>query len=269
MDLSDKYTALKKYLLRSKRVAVAYSGGVDSTFLLKVAHDALGKDAIAITVISPFFPRHEVRNIRSFTKSLGICHVVMKAKLPDSCWDNTRYRCYECKKHVFLTIRRYAKERGISCVVDASHKDDLGDYRPGRKALKELGIKSPLLESGLCKMEIRNLSRRSGLGTADKESSCCLATRFPYDEKITPAKLERVDAAERKLRRLRLLNLRVRSHEDTARIEINELDIDKVVRNRRQIVDMLRNSGFKYVALDLQGYRQGAMNEVLSWKKRR
>lgn len=263
-DLS--YDQLKTILRACGQAAVAYSGGVDSTFLAKVGHDVLGANCVAITLSSAFLPKSELARARATAQAIGITHyVVAEDVLEPGVLENPPDRCYRCKKIEFGHILRKAAELGIARVLDGSNADDLSDYRPGLRALKELGISSPLCEAGLTKAEIRKRSKALGLPTWDKPAAACLASRIPYGENITREKLLRIERAEDFLRELGLVRLRVRSHADLARIEVapeerNKFwDLDKMER----IAKTLKSFGFLYVAVDLEGYRTGSLNAAL------
>lgn len=249
-------------------VVVAFSSGVDSTFLLRVAHDELGGSAVAVTIRSRTFPRRELDEAADFCRAAGIRHVIIDSDELDipGFAENPPDRCYHCKKSMFGKIVAFAAASGLGAVLEGSNTDDDGDYRPGRRAVVELGVRSPLHDVGLSKAEIRALSGDLGLPTADKPSFACLASRFPYGERITAAGLERVERAEQWLMQagLGLAQLRVRSHGDIARIEVPPRDIPRVAARAGEISDALENIGFAYAALDLKGYRTGSMNETLA-----
>ncbi len=266
-NLQEKYHILKKYINSLESVAVAFSSGVDSTFLLKVAHDVLKDKAIAVTARSCSFPERELQEAVAFTKAIGIVHRIVDSEELEieGFSQNPENRCYLCKKELFSKIKNIVRENGLQEVVEGSNMDDLGDYRPGLAAIQELGVKSPLRYAGLTKEEIRQLSRELGLPTSEKQSFACLSSRFPYGQCITPEKLKMVDEAEQLLLDLGFRQVRVRHHGTLARIEIAEEEFVKIMKKevRDKVYHRLNEIGFIYVSLDLSGYRTGSMNETL------
>ena len=265
MKLDKKFEILSEYLKSLGSVAIAFSGGVDSTFLLKAAHDALGDGAVAITVDSCLFPKRESAEAESFCEREGIRHIVLKENplAIEGFSENPENRCYICKKAMFTRLTEKAKSLGIKNVAEGSNVDDDGDYRPGLAAVAELGIKSPLRRARLTKDEIRVLSERLGLDTWDKPSFACLASRFAYGDRITPEGLKMVDMAEEYLRGLGFSQFRVRAHGGMARIEVLPSELRKLFDAREQVYDYLKSLGFIYVTIDLGGYRTGSMNETI------
>jgi uncharacterized protein len=266
-SLERKYARLKEILRDIDGAVVAYSGGVDSTLLLKAAVEALGQRALAVTAESETYPQREGEEAARFARELGARHRVLRTSELEieHFVSNPPERCYYCKKELFGKLLSIAREETLEAVLDGSNVDDTGDHRPGMRAAAELGVRSPLQEAALSKEDIRAISKELGLPTWNKPSFACLASRFPYGDLITPEKLTRVGAAEELLRSLGVSQVRVRDHGDTARIEVTTEHFDLIMRpdNRERIVAELRALGYLYVALDLQGYRTGSMNAPL------
>lgn len=266
-DREQKMRKLSEYLAGLGSVAVAFSGGVDSTFLLQAAKDVLGDGVIALTAVSDFFPDRERREADAFCRERGIRQIICREeilKVPGVA-ANPANRCYLCKRALFEMFLAQAKRQGFSHVAEGSNLDDLGDYRPGLQAIAELGILSPLRECGFSKEDIRALSKEMGLPTASKPSYACLASRFAYGEEITGEKLAMVDQAEQLLLDLGFTQMRVRIHGTLARIEVLPEDFPRLAEPalRREIAEKLKTYGFSYVTADLAGYRTGSMNEIL------
>ncbi len=267
MNLDKKYQELMAYLEKLGRVAVAFSGGVDSTFLARVAYDVLGENAIAVTATSSTYPEREFKEACELAKKIGITHIVIESEELDiqGFAKNPKNRCYYCKKNLFTKVEEVAKKRGIRYVADGSNFDDLGDFRPGMQAALELKVVSPLKQNSFTKNDIRVLSRNLDLPTWDKPAFACLSSRFPYGHEITSDKLKMVDQAEEYLLGLGFRQLRVRHHGEIARIEVAPKDIFRFFSENliEQVATKFKDIGFTYVTLDLAGYRTGSMNEVL------
>ncbi|MDR3556002.1 MAG: ATP-dependent sacrificial sulfur transferase LarE [Syntrophobacteraceae bacterium] len=261
-----KLAKLEGILAGMKTVIVAFSGGVDSALLLKVARTVLGEGVLAVTARSQTTARHEMRDAVRLAAEFGVNHLVIESdELKDPRFlKNDADRCYICKKGRFSMLLKIAAENSMAFVVEGSNTDDLADFRPGMKAIEELGVKSPLLEAGLCKAEIRLLSGKLGLSTRDKPPYACLATRIPCGSPITAQRLARIDACEDLLREMSLSRqVRVRDYCDTARIEVAAEDIAKLLDNaaRRRVTAFFKDLGFRFVTLDLEGYSMGSTNK--------
>lgn len=264
MSPAKKFLKLKNILKRMGRVLIAYSGGVDSTFLIKIARDTLDGNAMAVIGVSSTYPRKEFEDAVRSAQEIGIRYEVIKTEEVSQpvFSSNPRDRCYWCKKELFTKLKILAKKEGIQYILDGTNLDDRDDFRPGRKACEELGIRSPLLEAGLTKEDIRLLSRSICLTTWDKPAQACLSSRFPYGEEITEEKLRRVEEGERFIHSLGFRQVRLRHHGKLARIEVDREDIPKFFEDgiREKIVKKLMDLGYVYVTLDLAGYRTGSLN---------
>jgi uncharacterized protein len=266
-ETKKRYEKLRTILNEMGSVVIGFSGGVDSTFLSYTAHDVLGDKALAVTAVSPTLPESEEQDARDMAADIGIRHLVVHStefSNPEFV-KNPKNRCYICKKIRFTALVDLAKQEGYHWVVDGGNVDDLGDFRPGMKALEEMAdaVRSPMIEAGITKADIRALSRELGLRTWDKQSAACLASRIPYGVELTPQRLSMIDKAEQYIAPYIKGSLRVRYHVDVARIEVGEEEIPAILAHRKDIVQALRQCGFTYVSLDLGGYEMGSLNEVI------
>ena len=263
----DKLQKLKDLLHSMPGAVIAYSGGVDSTFLAVVARDVLGDNALAITAVSPTYPEQQLSEAESLVQQFGLVHKVIRTNEFDDAnyVANPANRCYYCKLSLFKELCRIADEKGW-VVLDGANVDDLSDHRPGHQAAKEMGVRSPLQEAGFTKQDIRNFSREMDLPTWSKPAYACLASRIPYGSKITPENLKRIDLAENFLSGLGFVQFRVRDHFPIARIEVSADQLDTAWQSREKISAKLHELGFTYVTLDLDGFRSGSMNETLKMK---
>jgi len=265
MSNDHKLQDLKQLLSDMKRVIIAYSGGIDSTFLLFVAHEVLGENAIGVTLVSPSIPDSEVNLAREIANHIGAPHIVLQSNETDDpiYQENTPDRCYFCRKITYSMISDYAQRNKCEIVIDGSNADDFDDHRPGRRAAIELGIKSPLQEVGFSKSEIRQLAHQNGLPNWDKPSAACLSSRVPYGSPITPKILLQIGQAENKLKSLGFTQIRVRHYDLTAKIEVPQTQFQDILYYREEISSYFKCIGYKYVSLDLDGFRSGSLNEVL------
>jgi len=265
-EVAAKVARVQEILRDLKRVMIAFSGGVDSTFLLALAVDTLSSEhVVAATNVSVIHPRADVMEARTLAQGLGVELVEVHGReMEDHRFiANDPNRCYYCKYEVFSSLVRLAQMRGFHAVCSGANADDQSDYRPGAKAEKELGISRPLLEAGMTKKDIRQASRAMGLTTADKPSMACLVSRIPYGQPITPERLARIEQAETLIRDMGFEQYRVRDHDTIARLEVPAEDLPRALELRKQIVESLQQLGYTYVTLDLQGFRTGSMNETL------
>ncbi|MHB8685134.1 MAG: ATP-dependent sacrificial sulfur transferase LarE [Dehalococcoidia bacterium] len=263
--MQEKLDALHSILGEMGSLVVAFSAGVDSTFVAAAAADVLGERAVAVTGVSPSVPGGEVKEAKELAARIGIRHVLLGTSEMDrpGYVENTPLRCYHCKTELYSLLEEMAQREGYAWVADGCNVDDLGDHRPGRVAAGEHHVRSPLIEAGLTKAEIRELSKARGLPTWDKPAMACLSSRIPYGTPVTVEALDQIGAAEAFLRGLGLRQLRVRHHSDVARIEVEPQELPAVVEQRERIVRRFKNLGYKYVTLDLAGFRSGSMNEGL------
>lgn len=263
--ITKKLNDLKKIISEYNSAAIAFSGGVDSTFLARAAKEVLGDNILLVTAASSTYPFEELEESKKLAARLGLEQLIIvseEIEIPGFS-ENTPDRCYYCKSELFMKINKIAGKRNLEAVFDGTNVDDLGDYRPGRKAIEELGIRSPICEAGLTKKEIRKISLDYGLPTANKPAFACLASRFPYGEDITKEKLKRVEKCESEIRKLGFGQFRVRSHEDLARIELSTEEMPRGWEKRVELDKICKNAGFTYSSIDLRGYRTGAMNETI------
>ena len=272
MDLKEKYNSLQKILKKLGKVIVAYSGGVDSTFLLKAAVETLGAEKVQACIAEgPSLPESQYLEAVEIAKDMGVeVRTVRPNEMADAAYAaNKADRCFICKSRLYKMLEEIAKRQKFGKVICGCNFDDKDDFRPGNKAAEVFGVRSPLMEAELTKEDIRNLSRGMGLATADKPASPCLASRIAYGLEITEERLRQVEAAEEVMRELGLAEFRVRHHDTLARIEVKQGDFEKVLANRSRVVEKLQGLGFKYVTIDLQGFRSGSMNEMLTEKEKK
>jgi len=266
MRLKNKLSKLKEIIKKSGSCLVAFSGGTDSAFLLKIASSVLPKDKIiAVTAVSATYPEEELKLAKEIARKFGVKHKIIKtSELSDKKFiSNNPDRCYFCKKELFKQLKIIARAGNFESVFDASNLSDKSDFRPGVRAKNELGVRSPLQEALITKPEIRILSKKLGLSTWDKPSLACLASRIPYGTSISKPALERVDKAEKILRGLKFSQVRVRHYNGLCRIEVPEKDIPRLINVRQSLIDKFKKLGYNYITVDLEGYRTGSLNEVI------
>lgn len=264
--VEEKYTALKDYLAELGSLVIGFSGGVDSTLLVKVAYDLLGDDVLAVTSSSETYPSAQLKEAEKIAAEIGVPHLVIDTEElnNEDFAQNPPQRCYYCKSELFKSLQEIADRRGYDHVADGTNYDDLDDFRPGLEAAEELTVVSPLAKTEFTKEDIRQVSKRLELPTWNKPSFACLSSRFPYGDRITAEKLEMVDKAEEYLRQYTWQQLRVRHHDDTARIEVLPGDFGQLLSLREQIISKFKEIGYTYITLDIEGYRTGSMNETLN-----
>ena len=262
-ELLNKLNMLQNHLKRLKKAVVAFSGGVDSTFLLKITSDMLGDSCIAVTLVTPAHSKQEINEAKKIASTFSIPHHLITIDITKikKFYENPSDRCYHCKTYMFSTIKEFALSHNISSILEGSNKNDLNQYRPGMKAIKELGVLSPLVQADLTKQDIRKLSKHYHLPTWNKPANPCLATRIPYDTRISKEILKQIEQAENVLHSLGIKQCRVRYHNEIARIEVNKNDIEKNLSSSDLIIKSFKELGFKYITIDIEGYRSGSFDE--------
>ncbi len=263
--MDPKLRRLREILGEMPSVLVCFSGGVDSAFVLKVAHDVIGDRALGMTALSPALPESEREEATALARELGLPHVAVSSQEIDdpNYAANPTNRCYFCKSELYRVARREAERRGIAVVANGTNLDDLGDYRPGLDAADEGAVRSPLLEAGFTKADVRRCAKEVGLRVWDKPAAACLASRIPYGTAVTSPRLRQIDAAERGVRALGLRQVRVRYHGELARVEVAQEEIERAFALRREVSAACKAAGFAFATLDLDGYRVGSHNEVV------
>lgn len=262
MVVKEKLRQIKGLLKGMESVLIAYSGGVDSTLLVKLAQDVLGERVMAVTAQSPLYPALELESAKIIAQQIGVRHLIIQSdelELP-SFTQNPRNRCYLCKRELFGKLSQIAKQEGLNYILDGSNADDRADYRPGRKAVKEFGVRSILEEVGLSKDEVRQISKSLNLPTHNKPPAACLASRFPYHSQISRQALRMIEQAEAYIQGLSISQVRVRHYESLCRIEVDKSEMHILLENQEAVVTKLKQLGYTYITLDMEGYRTGSMN---------
>jgi len=267
MNDSPRHLA-SKVIKDCGRVLVAFSGGIDSTLVLRLASEQLGADAVAITAVSPSLARSDLEAARDIAREIGADHELVRSKETEDprYQRNDPQRCYFCKTNVYQCLIDFARERGFDWILDGTNADDIGDHRPGLRAAREHGVRSPLQEAGVGKEEIRSWARELGLSNWNRPANACLSSRVPYGSEVTPKKLAQVEQAEASLRKLGFRELRVRHHDQVARIEVSPDELPRAVEQGEHIITAMKEAGFLYASLDLAGFRSGSMNDALRKK---
>lgn len=268
-QFEEKRARLIQYLRGLEKVAVAFSGGIDSTLMLKIAHDVLGTEAVGITAVSPSVARAELEEARELARQIGAKHLEVKSnEMEDPGYrENTPNRCYYCKTNSYEEIITAAAEMGIPNILDGTNADDADDFRPGRKAAKEKGVLSPFQMFGITKEEIRQWAREAKLPNWNKPAAACLSSRIPYGTPVSEVNLKMVEEAEQFLKSLGIRQVRVRHYDLLARIEVEPSDFEKLIEHRQQIVERFKEIGYHYATMDLRGFRSGSMNEIINEEK--
>jgi uncharacterized protein len=268
MDLNEKYRLLSDWFRQQGTIAVAFSGGTDSTFVLSAARESLKENVIALSVKTPYIPDWEMQEAISFCKENNIKHYILRESIIEGILNNPENRCYLCKSHLFNALKNEALKYGYKSIADGTNADDTGAYRPGLAALKEHGIKSPLLDAGITKKEVRELSRLMGLKTAEKPSYACLLTRLPYNYRIDIKELERIEKAERFMASIGFADSRVRNHHEIARIELQPARMTEFIHTSKDagLTDFFHTIGYRFITVDLEGYRSGSFDEGIKNK---
>lgn len=262
-NLKEKYKKLCSIIKSQKKVLIAFSGGVDSSLLAAVSKRILGRNAIAVTINSPMLPNSEMRDAKKIAKEIGIKHIIAEDGITEEkISSNPTDRCYHCKKDEISILREIAGKNRIESILAGTNADDFRDYRPGNRAFIEDGISLPLADAGITKSEVREIAKKIGLSNSEKPSMACLASRIPYGERITEDRLKMVEKAEEFIKKLNINQVRVRHYKEIARIEVPEGDFPKILKNKKRIANKLKSIGFKYITLDIEGYRTGSMNKA-------